>query len=256
MSSEAIIQVLQTPELLEQILSYLPPLQLLRIQRVAQLWNGTVSYSPELQRLLFMRPDWRLEAKAFDPWREVNKPGERPKNNRMLRRVLDGAYPTVTLKVTDSNPEPPRKSSDQEMTSDGTLMSEEAPSDGAFTPARRRSAGHWSWDLNISYPADHPPHTDLALQYEKASWRRMYLSQPPCTALHLVRRWQRTAEPVLENPEGIKMGEFVDVAAKLSLTPYNRLFKASDGDWHFEAPIKCSRYEEQAERNGQVRYDN
>ncbi|KAJ9624871.1 hypothetical protein H2203_004821 [Taxawa tesnikishii (nom. ined.)] len=233
-AGSAMSQVLDTPELLEQILTYLPPLELLVLQRVSQLWNGTINASPELQRQLFMRPDWRLEAKAFDPWREINRPGERPKNNRMLRRVLGGSYPTVTLKVITSGVDPAPEADNDEMF---IAMSE------LDQRPRRRSSGHWSWDVAISFPADKLPTNDPAIYHESASWRKMYLTQPPCTTLHLVRRWQRAARPAIECETGITMGEFVDRAIKAK-EAWNELFIASDRDWHFEGPIKCSKYED------------
>jgi hypothetical protein len=90
----------------------------------------------------------------------------------------------------------------------------------------------------------------------------MYLSQPPCTSLHLVRRWQRSINPAIVREDGIKMGEFVDEAtmsrleddtSALSLNNgspdevpgeagrrWHRSYISSDRDWHFEGNIKCS----------------
>lgn len=99
-------RVLETPELLEMVLSELPPTQLLISQRVNTLWHDLISNSPQLQQLLFMRPTWS-KAKPFNSHLpcEANRPSERPRNNMMLRRVLDGRYPTFTPRVTSDKDE-------------------------------------------------------------------------------------------------------------------------------------------------------
>jgi len=70
----------------------------------------------------------------------------------------------------------------------------------------------------------------------------MYLSQPPCTSLHLVRRWQRSSKVAMEHAAGITMGDFFDRCQ----TPENwhRSFISSDRDWHFEGNIRFSSVEE------------
>lgn len=229
--STAAHHVLGTPELLELVISSLPPLEILVLQRVARAWRGVVSSSPEIQRMLFFRPDWNLEARKFDAWRPENRPGERPKNNRMLRRVLDGQYPTVTLRITNDG--------DDDADDSGVEM----PDSTFDLPARRekeqRPSGHWSWDVNITYPADRVPSSDPAVLYEGASWRKMFICQPPCKELHLMRRWQKSSKPVIECEEGITMEIFMDKALKAKQS-WNEAFIASDRDWHFEGPIQCS----------------
>lgn len=238
-SSEATDLVFSNPELLESILCHVPPLDLLVLQRVSTTFHDLISTSPPLQRNLFMRPDWTLEAAPYKAYRAGNRPGERPRNNRMLRRVLDGRYPTVTLIVTDAD--------DVALDSTTELISS-SPS-GSFELGskdrgqERPVRGHWSWDVSITFPADRLPSTDPAVLYEKASWRKMYLCQPPCTALHQVRMWQKAREPVIECQTGITMDLFVTKAARAK-EAWNQLFIASDGDWHFEGPVKCSKVAE------------
>lgn len=224
-------RVLETPELLEMIVSSLPPLEILVNQRVSPMWHGVISNSPPIQRALFLRPDWSLEAKSFNAWRPVNKPGERPKNNRMLRRVLDGRYPTVTLKITNDD-EPEREGM-------------ESPDDSFDLHVPRKSKsdyGHWSWDVNITYPGDMSPSEDPAVLYENASWRKMFICQPPCTSLHIVRRNQRSTRAAIECDTGIKMDLFIKKASEA--TELWKTWTSSDRDLHFEGAIKCSSIEE------------
>jgi hypothetical protein len=48
--------VFSTPEVIEEILSYLPPPELLVIQRVSWEWKNAIMSSPKLQRKLFFSP--------------------------------------------------------------------------------------------------------------------------------------------------------------------------------------------------------
>lgn len=232
----AVEQALATPELLEIILSCLPPLDILLLQRTSQLWRDLIMRSPRLQKILFMRPDWYLEGKIYDPRRKINKPGERPRNNLMLRRVL-GAYPTMSLKSV--TPE-----SDDWTVDDASQLS---PNIGPTSKNadEHSSTGHWVWDVHLSVPADTvfaAAICDHTISYEHASWRKMYLSQPPATALHLRRRWQRAAQPTILQEDGITTGEFVAATSKAG-DAWNQRFISSDRDWHFEGRIRFSHVE-------------
>lgn len=71
----------------------------------------------------------------------------------------------------------------------------------------------------------------------------MYLCQPPCESLHLVRKWQRSVNAAFVREEGITMGDFVDEATKTQ-ERWHPSYISSDRDWHFEGNIKCSKIEE------------
>lgn len=210
--------VFQLPELLEIILLHLSQKDLLLSQRVSRNFRQTVEGSVRLQKALFFAPDWNLECKAFNAYATSNRPGRKPENNRLLLRAFPGCYPTVTLVIIN-----------------------DAPSTHDMETGRRGSE-HWSWDVCISFPADQPPNTKPAVLYPEASWRRMFLSQPPCTSLHLVRRWQRSSNPAIVREYGIRMGEFVDEATKTQ--DWHQSYISSDRDWHFEGNIKYSSLEE------------
>lgn len=133
-------RVLETPELLEMILSELPPCQLLISQRVNSLWNDLISHSPKLQQLLFMRPTWP-RAKLFDAHQscEANRPSERPRNNMMLRRVLGGRYPTFSPRVTSDKEE-------EGYADKGVETPDTNPDDINSIPRSQKSpSSYWTW---------------------------------------------------------------------------------------------------------------
>lgn len=228
-SYSAVDQALHLPELLEQILLHLSQQDLLLSQRVSLAFRNTIVSSHRLQRALFLVPDWKLEGGG--PLAGVRSlRASRPENNRLLLRAFPGCYPTVTLVIVH---------------------------DQNATGEKSANSVHRSWDVCISFPSHGRPNTSPAVLYPEASWRRMFLSQPPCTSLHLVRRWQRNLLPAIVREDGIRMGEFVDEATKSSLTgsvssidgaeadqrreAWCKRFVASDRDWHFEGNIRCSR---------------
>ncbi|KAK3719910.1 hypothetical protein LTR37_004033 [Vermiconidia calcicola] len=210
----AVEEVFRLPELLESVLLHLSQKELLLSQRVSRSFRNTIQGSVRLQKALFFTPDWKFECRAFNAYASRNHPGRKPENNRLLLKAFPGCYPTVTLVIVNDN----TTQTDLEL--------------------GRRGSEHWSWDVCISFPADRPPNTKPAVLYPEASWRRMYLSQPPCTSLHLVRRWQRSLNPAIVRDDGIKMGEFVDEATKTQ--SWHLSYISSDRDWHFEGNIRCS----------------
>jgi hypothetical protein len=84
-------RVFSTPELLETILSYLAPINLLQAQLISHLFHSTITSSPKLQQLLFFRPahhlpeTWTLNPllrKHFLPWFVISS--SRTSNQRDL----------------------------------------------------------------------------------------------------------------------------------------------------------------------------
>lgn len=207
------------PELLELVLLQLPPRELLLSQRTSRSFLEAVQNSIHLQRRLFFTADWKLEGRVFNAYSVSNRPGQKPENNRLLLRAFPGCYPTVTLVIVNDSPTPNE------------------------TAIGRRGSEHWSWDVCISFPVDREPQCHPSVLYPEASWRRMYLSQPPCTDMHLVRRWQRSSNPAIIREQGITMGDFVEEATR----PQERWHKSwisSDRELHFEANIRYSSVEE------------
>ncbi|PNS18044.1 hypothetical protein CAC42_4003 [Sphaceloma murrayae] len=251
-TDSAVKQVFDIPELLELILSNLPNLDLLLSQRTCHRFHDLISTSPKLQRLLFMRPDWTLEGRYSD-----DKPGTRPLNNLMLRQIMGGMYPTMTLRMLSF---PTYKAfSEARDTMRFDLMtphafpsldvpvpfshpqSNESPT---TTTTTTFSLGIWAWTVNVSFPTDtliSAQKERPAIAYECASWRKMYMSQPPATELHLCRRWRRAEQPAVAMRTGITMDDLVR-AARDGGRVWNEGFISSDRDWHLEGPIRYSHF--------------
>jgi hypothetical protein len=85
---------LKLPEILENVLSFLPPRTLFGVQRVCQLWKSTIAASPPIQEKMFLRirtktPEiWMLTNPKHVP-RGSNGEDERPGLDRKFRMVGD-----------------------------------------------------------------------------------------------------------------------------------------------------------------------
>ncbi|KAK4624808.1 uncharacterized protein CLAFUR5_05395 [Fulvia fulva] len=232
-NASAAARMFALPELLELVLSNLGTKDLLLSQRTCRSFRDTIEGSIRLKRKLFLEPDWNLEGRVFDAYSKANRPGRKPENNSLLLRAFPGCYPTITLVIVSDG-------------ADGgqTTLSPSSAGKG------RRGSEHWSWDVCISFPADRKPHRSPAVDYPEASWRRMYLSQPPCQSLFLVRRWQRSIRPAMVREAGITMGDFFDEATAeepgCNDRKWHESYISSDEDWHFEGNIRCSSVEDAA----------
>lgn len=220
------------PELLETILLNLSTKDLLLSQRTVRAFRYTIQGSVRLRRKLFLEPEWNLEGRLFDAWSNNNRPGRKPENNRLLLRAFPGCYPTITLVIMN----------------DGTNAQQGQMTLSNGQSGIKRGSEQWSWDVCISFAANRRPNVSPAVHYPEASWRKMFLSQPPCKELYLVRRWQRSINPAIVRPGGITMGDFLDEVTKAEPGCDNRRWHesyiSSDGDWHFEGNLRCSMVEE------------
>lgn len=246
-AQSATTRTFHLPELLEQILTNLPQRDLLLAQRVSKAFHLTICASPKLQRALFFAPDPLLPASPItylNPKTGATSAQTKPQNNRLLLRAFPGVYPTVSPVLFNLPPSredllvgrPGREVWSWDLcisfpagSSTGNGNGKTAPT-GSSGEGRREAGGD---DQQSPLPA---ASTNPASSHPRASWRRMYLSQPPCTALHLVRRWRRSREPAIERAGGITMGDFVDEATKGS-GAWSDGFVSSDSDWHFEGVI-------------------
>lgn len=192
MELSAASRVFAIPELLETILQYLLPKDLLLSQRTTRSFHSTTQGSIRLRRKLFLEPDWNLEGRVFDAYKPGNRPGRKPENNRLLLRAFPGCYPTITL----------------------VILRDGISAGGQTTFATGIRREEWSWDVCMSFPADRKPDVAPAVEYPEASWRKMLLSQPPCKSLYLVRRWQRGRRPAIEREGGVRMGDLFDEVTK------------------------------------------
>lgn len=228
--SSAMTRVFHVPELLESILVHLSMKDLLLSQRTSRAFHDTIQGSVQLRRKLFLEADWNGGSRLFGVHAPLSKPGRKPENNRLLLRAFPGCYPTITLVIV----------------SDGAPGGQTSFERAGVTSGPGSET--WSWDVCISFPADRKPTMSPAVEYPEASWRKMYLSQPPCQSLYLVRRWQRSLKPAMIRDDGIRMGDFFDEATssepRCDDRKWHTSYISSDRDWHFEGNIKCSSIEE------------
>jgi hypothetical protein len=61
----AVAKVLETPELLENVLTFLLTSQILSLQLLNKSWNSLIRSSPRLRLHLFVKPQWRHPASDF-----------------------------------------------------------------------------------------------------------------------------------------------------------------------------------------------
>ncbi|KAK5108477.1 hypothetical protein LTR62_008295 [Meristemomyces frigidus] len=206
----AVQQVLRISELLELILLHLHPKDILLSQRTSSTFLRTVQGSVRLQQELFLAPDWTLRHYDNTGSRYKDVQYHKPQNNRLLLRAFPAHYPTISLVPINDAPTP------EELA------------------IGRPGLERWSWDLCISLPADAPPQCSAAVSYPNASWRRMFLCQPPCTDLYFARRWQKSLRPAIVEMEGVRMGNLYDQArCGKQNGSWPTSYISSDRDWHF-----------------------
>ncbi|KAK6408565.1 hypothetical protein LTR81_016983 [Elasticomyces elasticus] len=208
----AVNHVLRLPELLELVLVHLPQREILISQRVSRGFRDSVRGSILLQRALFLAPNWKLEGEPG--W---STSSQKPVNNRILLRAFPSHYPTVSPVIVNDSPTPEEHETG------------------------RRGSTSKSWDVSVSFPADSISNRSPAVSYPEASWRSMYLCQPPCANLYLERRYQKSIRPAMIRENGITMGELVDetMGAK-DKGVWHQSYISSDGDWHFVGTIKVT----------------
>lgn len=80
--------VLHIPELLQLVLSYLPPKEIVTLQRVSLYWKGVITASPEIQEILFFR--LRPAGRPFETWELVDATF-----NRVRLVQEDPAFPSL-----------------------------------------------------------------------------------------------------------------------------------------------------------------
>ncbi|KAI9681895.1 MAG: hypothetical protein M1822_006972 [Bathelium mastoideum] len=196
-------RVLQIPELLENILTYLNPRDLLLSQRVSRLWAATINTSRPLQRTLFFLPDWSTSAP--------------------LSSLTSPLSPITTRTAAATNWQPVHNA----------LLARAFPCN---YPALQSSSHRHG--LSVDLPATCAPSSHASARHPRASWRRMLLCQPPCTRLRLVRAapWRVGRTAAVEEEGGITMGLLCEAAARGSQV-WDGEFVSSDGSWHFEGIV-------------------
>jgi len=163
--------VLETSELLESIISYLSPKELLDAQRVSKQWKNVIVGSPSIQEKLFMR----REDRAQEIW--------------VMERRRDWSHPNIPVaalveygNVRDSprrvtNLPPPDTLSLTPVVLNPMLQATECwvQSNGGIKRVNRKPYGA---AVNYSAWAN-------ALRYNESCVRKMLLTDPPCDKAYI-----------------------------------------------------------------------
>lgn len=167
----------------------LKPVDVLIAQRASRHFRNTIQGSITLRRKIFIEPDWTLVGKVFDAHKPGNIQGKGPRTNNILLRAFPGSFPSTTL-----------------------MIHNDGASAGGQASDKREE---WAWLVCLAYPAylRHPPLAPK-LAHPEASWRKMFLAQPPCREMYLAQRHKRGGKPAINCKGGVTMGDFIDEVTK------------------------------------------
>jgi hypothetical protein len=157
---------LDTTEILENVLSFLPPHTLFVIQRVSQQWRNIIAASPPIQEKMFLR----CRVKSPEVWMLTN-PG--PRRDLTLPQYANPVYPDRKFRTVSAS----------EVES-GVWKKSSGGIEHLFTPVTlspflRREYGIISYYIeatNISMWTDVMPTKALA---QHSSLKNTYLTDPP-----------------------------------------------------------------------------
>ncbi|OJD40525.1 f-box domain protein [Diplodia corticola] len=198
--------VLNTPELLELVLSKLPMRDLLLAQRVCKGFNTAIASSPTLQQALFFRP---LPATAAPP----------PSSASV--KLLHSPDDTPTTEAWERNP---------------LLALAFWPWFDRSTPRSRFSAPFWDPETFETLPLAAET-TRFAFLRSEASWRRMLVTQPPVAELNLMLVTHAMGGDDLDYASispgnGVRMGLLYDVTCQELLGSRSRSMRSFRVQWH------------------------
>lgn len=200
-------QVLAVPELLENILLFLPFLDIVSVQRTSRILRDTVNGSTSLRKNAFFATDLARGPLKFSDG--SGRSGVQMASDWRRAHLKEVTIPSGQNLVD----------AEQTLWINPLFELRMSPSD--------------PWPRSLSHPRSHvyllPPlefHLTTPLRLTNrphSSWRQMYISDPPCTkalvgmyievfgrVVLFIPHFENTGHTVVEDPEGVKLGTIVD----------------------------------------------
>jgi hypothetical protein len=173
---------LDIPEILENVLSFLPPRTLFGVHRVSHLWKSTIAASPPIQEKMFLR----IRTKTPEIWMLTNpKPVPRGSNGEDGRLGLDRKFRMVGDTETQS----------------GNRKIKLGELRHVFTPVTLSPFLHtMQYDFANEW-IDERVHTSTASLMPTAkfaqhnSFRNTYLTDPPCKEVRVCMNYEARPSP-------------------------------------------------------------
>ncbi|OCK76905.1 hypothetical protein K432DRAFT_396045 [Lepidopterella palustris CBS 459.81] len=180
-------RVFRIIELLEHILIHLPPLDLLLSQRVCFQWHQLIKASASLQHALFLSPEPNHPCKATVPFPSTK---EYPRRGLVLFEIESSSDPRRHLNPLLAN-----------------------HSDYEFAVHEFKNSQRFVGNILIFFTTRF--HDTMRLSRPDASWRRMFLTLPPPSKIHIIFNYSIGGLPkdetrTVENERGVSMGELAD----------------------------------------------
>ncbi|USW56029.1 Putative F-box domain-containing protein [Septoria linicola] len=204
--SAACTKTFNTAELLESILLFLPLRDLLKAQQVCKSWSMSIRASIKAQRALFSEPQ-SDETSLFFKW-DAMSDNPRPawpyfhKGDWISAIDAEPLQPTLNPLLTRNFFFKPRAG-----IYPATFIT--LHHNGIISP-------HWSEQTGEGVIGPSSKHHLCAIHRPEASWREMFVMQPPCEELNFVCHMKDSAiryppeRVVVQRAEGVRMGDVVE----------------------------------------------
>lgn len=192
------LNVFGTPELLKQIMLYLPPLDIVIVQRVCKCFLATIAQSPRIREWLFLRPAHHDAPPVKLTWEEEG--AVHPRTNTILAEDDDWMFEALAITSTTAEQNP-------------QAVLSTALAHPSLTPL---CFGKKSTDTDEPL-FFHYANLDLLRLLDEdpsSSQRSMFLTQPPVTSISIDFTWRAERNPSVQgyarrritNANGITFG--------------------------------------------------
>lgn len=195
----------QIPELLENVLVHLPLKVLFQVQRVSRQFRDTVQQSPSIQTKLWLRPSIRKSKQQWELTRFQSPP---PKHNFSRH---DTTQPQNTIHLYTPAVLHPLV---------GTALKREYYADHYHKTTSPPTASRKHIKIREFLNSINPTNPASPPSCSTASWKSMFLTDPPCTHAQLFVTWDHDPQRLglLHSPlvvdSGIKLGDVASLMAE------------------------------------------